>query len=139
MKKSVEGYPTKTDVKKSQSKPSAAASRLYSTNRRASTGTNSKEGNAGLNKPTARKAKLPTSGNTIAEVVPYFVIIFFFGNLLMSKYGNSHMFFHSSLIKQVKWKQMRPFLKSVSKSHQFPSGQFLLSLLKTITNDSIHH
>ncbi|KAL9664151.1 hypothetical protein QQ045_019549 [Rhodiola kirilowii] len=61
MKKSVEGYPIKTDVRKSKSKPSGgtsgpavAASRLYNPSRRASTGTNS------ISRPTARKTKLPT-------------------------------------------------------------------------------
>uniref|UniRef100_A0A7N1A1P7 TPX2 C-terminal domain-containing protein n=1 Tax=Kalanchoe fedtschenkoi TaxID=63787 RepID=A0A7N1A1P7_KALFE len=70
MKKSVEGYPIKTDVRKSQPKasggtsvPAAAASRLYNPNRRASTGTNSKEANIVVSKPTGRRTKLLTPEN----------------------------------------------------------------------------
>uniref|UniRef100_A0A7N0V6I6 TPX2 C-terminal domain-containing protein n=1 Tax=Kalanchoe fedtschenkoi TaxID=63787 RepID=A0A7N0V6I6_KALFE len=70
MKKSVEGYPVKTEIRKSQSKasdgtsvPAAAAPRLYNPTRRASTGTNSKQSNAIVSKPSSRRPKLPAPEN----------------------------------------------------------------------------
>ncbi|CAM8952120.1 unnamed protein product [Rhodiola kirilowii] len=69
MKKSIEGYPTKTDVRKSQLKAPGGTSRaaVTASRRKASAGSKSVEVNTSVSRPTARSTKLSTPENPEAE------------------------------------------------------------------------